>query len=87
MPNTMISTSAESPLTTAQQAVMSVMQEDGEKSWTLSELAARLAVASKDTPISVRRLAIQRLLAAGRLVMGDDRAVTLKRVHGHASGH
>jgi hypothetical protein len=82
-----MSGSGESPLTVAEQAVMSVMQDEGERSWTLSELAARLADASGETPVSVRRLAIQRLLAAGRLVMGDDRAVTLSHGLGRASGH
>jgi hypothetical protein len=79
MPDGTGSASAGSPIITAERAVECLMNQKGETSWTMSELGARLAEASKETPVSVRRLAIQRLLAAGRIVMSDDRAVTLAR--------
>jgi hypothetical protein len=86
MTNKTVSDAGDTSLTEAESAVERLMDAQPDRPWTMTELGAKLAEASVDTPVSIRRLAIQRLLSAGRLVMGDDRVLTLAHHGWHSEG-
>ncbi len=87
MPDDVPPGAGKSSLAAAEDAVERLMDQQPDRPWTMSELGAKLAETSTDTPVSIRRLAIQRLLSAGRLVMGDDRGLTLAHHAGRSQGH